>query len=228
MRDTSWIKTIEELDQLSVSELEILAINASKIRTRSSYTGENDFHNILGTRKLRLNQEFVFTPEYIEKFLWLDQEIKRYADILKEKGEKMLEDLERMTKDANSFFNDYEIEAIISPFIEEDDDDDYYNGIMWAIESFHDCELKFNIKHIEHSLYFEDFYSDGMMAGEDNWNTTIPVWRDLITEKPELAKYNIGYGMHEICDHSLWALQDIMQICDFHCDLRVEYQKCIS
>ncbi|MDL2241839.1 hypothetical protein LJB91_02910 [Bacteroidales bacterium OttesenSCG-928-L03] len=227
MRDTSWIKTIEELDQLSVSELETLAINASKIITRSSYTGENDFHNILAKRKLKLNQEFVFTPEYIEKFLWLDQEIKRYAGILKEKGEKMLEDLERMIKDEDSFFNDYEIEAIISPFIEEDDDDDYYNGIMWAIESFHDCELKFNIKHIEDSLYFEENYTDGKV-GTNNWNTTIPKWRDLITEKPELAKYNIGYGMHEICDHSLWALQDIMQICDFHCDLRVEYQKYIS
>ena len=48
---------------------------------------------------------------------------------------------------------------------------------------------------------------------------------NLIKENPELAKHNIGYGMHELCDHSHWAFQDIMKINDFHCDIIVEYQK---
>ena len=234
MRDTSWIKTREELDQLSIPELEALAIKAHEIRGKSSYTGEDDFRNILEERKYRLDKEFVFTPEYIEKFLWLDQEIKKYANILREKAKKMLEDVERMTKDENSFFNDYYIECIVMAHIPIDDDDGDVkeeDKILEVIESFHYktgdiWKVKFLPNHIEHSLYFEDLLRDkDKENGLYNWSRTIYKWRDLIKENPELAKHNIGYGMHQLCDDSLWAFQDIMRISDFYCDLKVEYQK---
>ena len=143
----------------------------------------------------------------------------------------MLEDLERMKNDENSFFNDYEIECIIEAVIEDEDDENFYDGILWAIEWFQYktgdiWRVKFSPKHLEHSLYFEEFYSNEDKAnGTNNWNTTIYKWRDLIKENPELAKHHIGYGMHELCDHSHWAFQDIMKINDFHCDIIVEYQK---
>ncbi len=233
MRDTSWIKTREELEKLSIPELETLAIEVGKIRGKSSYTGKNDYHNILEERKYRLSEEFVFTPEYIEKFLWLDREIKKYADILRKEGEQMLEHLERMKKDKNSFFNDYEIECIIEAQIPIWDDGELKeeDKILDVIESFHYetgdiWRVKFSPKHLEHSSYFEDLLSDKEKEdGLYNWSHTIYRWRDLIKENPELAKQNIGYGMHQLWDHSLWAWQDIMKINEFHCDLKVEYQK---
>jgi len=224
-------KKRKEIEKASMSELEAMAFVESE---RNDRTNCHIFKDILEERKYRLDKEFVFTPEYIEKFLWLDQEIKKYANILREKAKKMLEDVERMTKDENSFFNDYYIECIVMAHIPIDDDDGDVkeeDKILEVIESFHYktgdiWKVKFLPNHIEHSLYFEDLLSDkDKENGLYNWSCTIYKWRDLIKENPELAKHNIGYGMHQLCDDSLWAFQDIMRISDFYCDLKVEYQK---
>ena len=231
MSNTDWEaidKNRKKLEQLSIPEIEALAFAENE---RIDNTNQHIFRDILEKRKYRLDKEFVFTPEYIEKFLWIDQEIKKYTNILREKSVKMLEDLERMTKDENSFFNDFEIECTVQAVLEDDDDEDFHDGILGVIESFHYktgdiWKVKFSPDCLEYFLYFEEFYSRKEKANlTNNWNTTIYEWRDLIKKNPELAKHNIGYGMHQLCDDSLWALQDIMQIRGFHCDIKVEYQK---
>jgi hypothetical protein len=226
MSNTDWEvidKNRKEIKKATIPELESLAFEESK---RNDNTNYHIFRDILWERKYRLDKEFVFTPEYIEKFLWLDQEIKKYVNILREKGEKMLENLERITKDENSFFNDYEIECIIRPQIPIWDDDGELkeeDKILEAIDSFHYKHHSWMFTFdpcCKYSCYFDKEDEDIL-----NWNITIRKWRELIEENPELAKLHIGYGMHELYDHSLWALQDIMKINDFYCDLKVEYQK---
>lgn len=218
----------EELEKCSVSELENLAFEISE---KTKKPRNRDLRNILQMRQHKLNKEFEFTPEHIEKFLWLDQEIKKHLNHLRKEGVKLLEDLEKLTKSGNSYFNDYEIEAVINPKIliwrEEDQsltELEEEDGILNVIDDFHHKKhfcLEFSPRHFEHSLYFDEPCDKDFL----NWNTTIHKWRDLIAANKELAHHHIGYGMHELYDHSLWALQDIMQINDFWCELKVDYQK---
>jgi len=204
--------------------------------TKHKQNGIDDF-TTLEARKHKLNQEFVFTPEHIEKFLWIDQEIKKHLNRLRIEGEKLVEDLEKITKDENSFFNDYEIEAIVTPKIlvwkeeyQSLSELEPEDGVLDEIDHYHfehkDDELKFNPRHLETSLYFDEFYSDeDKKKGTNNWNTMVYEWRDLIKENPALVKHHIGYGMRQLCNNTLWSLQDIMLINEFWCDIKVEYQR---
>ena len=208
-------RSIEELNSYSVSELEAMAIEANEIRTKCRVKDETSFYFILRVRQIKLNRDFVFTPEYIEKFLWIDREIKKCVNKLQKRGERLNKHLERQIKKKNSFFNDYEIEALIDPKIlvwkeeyqslSELDDDD---GILNVIDEFHynnHFKLEFNLRH-PHSCYFHD-----------NWNT-------MVGAGDTFANYHIGYGMHKLYDHSFWSLSDIVKINEIWCDLRVEYQ----
>jgi len=172
----------------------------------------------LQVRQHKLNEEFVFTPEHIEKILWIDQEIKKCVHTLQKEGEKMVKELDLLTKKKNSFFNDYEILAVIDPKIliwkEESQslcEPDEEDGIIDVIDNYHhetNFRLEFNPHHAEHSCYFSDF----------NWNILIGA------KNNEFANYHIGYGIHELYDHSLWSLQEIVKINAIWCDLKVEYQ----
>ena len=204
-----------------------------------------DNFSTLEARKYKFNQEFVFTPEHIEKFLWIDQEIKKHLNRLRIEGEKLVEDLEKMTKDENSFFNDYEIEAIVtpimSPYIDENQslseleqqslsELEQGEGVLYEIDHYHfkhkNDKLTFDPRRSERSLYFDEFYSDeDKKKGTNNWNIMVYEWRDLIKENPALAEHHIGYGMRQLCNNCLWSLQDIMLINDFWCDIKVEYQR---
>ena len=91
-------RSIEELNSYSVSELEAMAIEANEMRTKCRVKDETSFYFILRVRQIKLNRDFVFTPEYIEKFLWIDREIKKCVNKLQKRGERLNKHLERQIK----------------------------------------------------------------------------------------------------------------------------------
>jgi hypothetical protein len=214
---------MKKIENQSVSEIETIAIGLSRKLTKGRSRGMLALRLILGERQHKLNKDFVFTPEHIEKFIWIDEEIKKCLNSLRKEGEEKVKELELIIKNEKSYFIDYEIEAVINPRIliwkeefqslcEPDEDD----GIIDVIDGYHYdtfFRLKFDPRHLDHSLYFEEFNTI------DNWNTMVGA------KNNEFENYHIGYGMHELYEHSLWSLSDIMKINDFWCELKVEYQR---
>jgi hypothetical protein len=84
------------------------------------------------------------------------------------------------------------------------------DGIYCLLDTIfnNDVCLNFNLKHLN-----EDSFDRNL-----NWNEC-----DELSHG-ELADYYICHGMHELYDHTEWSLQDIIQINDLWCDIKVEYQ----
>jgi len=210
----------EEFEKMSVAELEALAIKLPAECERDRPL----LRELFEVRKNKLNKDFIFTPENIEKFLWIDREIKMCANELELQGEKVIEDLEKLIQEKDAFFNDYEIEAFMSPCILEWNEKDQCNYgtedkiielLDWIETYYIQPSMMFFSPRIEpserHCCYFGDL----------NWNT-----RGLIgVEDSIFANHHIGYGMHELCDHSVWSFPDMMRINSISCELKVEYQR---
>ena len=204
-------KPIDKCEKFPVAVLEAMAtsIYTGKYRERET------LREILEERKRKLNKKFVFTPEHIEKFLWIDREIKKCAQILQEKGVKITKELEKMVSEKDAFFNDFEVEAIISPVIVEWSDEyqcesETEDKIIEVIEELgKSFILKFKPSEtLPNCCYFGDL----------NWNDMLGAGSTIF------ADHHIGYGMHDLCDHSLWSFFDIVRITDFWCDIKVLYQ----
>jgi len=207
----------EEFEKMSVAELEALAIELPHESERDKPLMRKLFY----ARKRKLNKGFIFTPENIEKFLWIDKEIKMCVEKLQQQGEKVIEELEKLIQEKDAFFVDYEIDALMFPRI-----------IEWSEKYQCECETEDKIIEIldwlerdcyyGSVLYFKpDMEPDGCFFGDLNWNTS-----GLIgVEDSIFANHHIGYGMHVLCDHSRWSFPDIMRINNIWCDLRVLYQR---
>ena len=206
----------EEFEKMSVAELEALAIELPHESERDKPLMRELFY----ARKRKLNKGFIFTPEHIEKFLWIDKEIKMCVEKLQQQGEKVIVDLEKLIQQKDAFFVDYEIDALIFPRI-----------IEWSEEDQCECETYDKIieildwleeGYLESVLYFSPKSElDICFFGDLNWNTS-----GLIgVEDSIFANHQIGYGMHVLCDHSHWSFPDIMRINNIWCDLRVLYQR---
>jgi len=203
----------QKFEKHSPATLEVMAVSIFTARNWDRDT----LRGLLEERKRKLNKDFVFTPEYIEKFLWIDREIKKCVQKLQQQGEKVIKDLEKLIQKKDAFFIDFEVEAQIFPKIIEwsdnyececETEDKIVEIIDW-IEKEHNYILRFSPALKDSSCYFSDL----------NWND-----HELGARKGTFADYHIGYGMHELCSHSLWSFPDMMRINEIWCDLKVLYQ----
>jgi hypothetical protein len=211
----------EKFEKMSVAELEILAIELPS-------KNESDkplLHELFYVRKQKLNKDFIFTPEHIEKFLWVDREIKMCVQKLQQQGEKVLKELEKLIHQKDAFFMDYEIEAFITPVILELDNEtapyDYRteDKIIELIDWIETNCVQPSILNFRPNA--ELLYKNSCWFGDLNWNTSSLIG----VEDCIFANHHIGYGMHVLCDHSHWSFPDIMRINNIWCDLRVLYQR---
>jgi hypothetical protein len=206
-----WIDEIERLEKHSVPELETMAIESDKHKAK-----DDTLADILYVRQEKLNDAFVFTPENIEKILWIDRQLKDRINKLQQEGERIVRRLEREIKKKNSLFNDYEIMVLVFPKIlewsEEEqsmiEPEDRIHELL-ECNSHHDTHIEFDPSY-KHNCYFDE--------EKLNWNNMIGA------RNGEFEGHHIGYAMHELYDHTLWSLPDIVKINEFWYDIRVEYQ----
>jgi hypothetical protein len=220
MSNKDFSKLIEqekaEYEKLSVSELEAIAIRCYQER-KYPWNPSESFTLLLEVRKDKLNANFVFTAEHIEKILQIDRQIKNHLNTLRKEGKEIIKEVEPRVKKKDSFFNVYEIEAVINPkiLIRSEDDKSLNglykeNGILDVIDIYH---------HVTHFvLEFDPRYNEPFFE-EENWNNWIG------TKNKEFADYYIGIAMCELDIYSMWSWEDIVKINDFRCEVNVKYQR---
>jgi hypothetical protein len=167
-----------------------------------------------------MNENFVFTPEVIEKLLWIDREIKHCVNQLQKKGEQIARNLEEMIKEKDFLFNDYEIDLLISPQI-----------IEWSDHYEEECETEDEIFDVIGYGSIESDYKGATIAinlrclgPDDVYFEEVECRCMPFARNTEFEKYHVGWIMHRLLDHTCWSLPDIIRINKLWCDLRVEYQ----
>jgi hypothetical protein len=193
-----------EVKSLSIEQINDRLLEIQKLG-KEEYDGE--LYLLLSERKDKLNDSFEWIDENITKFVQLNQKLMYYMQKLTvEKKAIVKEAEERISK--NSAFEDFEVHATISPTIYQWDEE---HQEMCQPEDGIYCLLDdaFDSYHCLSDNTFDDF--------DFNWNTMVGAGNDILKD------YYICYGMHELYDHTQWSLQDIIQINDIWCDIRVEY-----
>jgi hypothetical protein len=210
-----WKARIDQLERLSASELEAMAIELYP-RGKKRINEDLYLEDILEWRKYKMNENFVFTPEVIEKLLWIDKEIKHCVNQLHKKGKQVVRNLERMINKKDAFFNDYEMDLLIYPTI-----------IEWSDNCEEECETEdkiFEVMDYAHydrapiSIHFRCLDSD------ETYFEEVECWNMPFARNTEFANYKVGFITHKLFDHTDWSLPDIIRINEIWCDLRVEYQ----
>ncbi|MDR0865007.1 MAG: hypothetical protein LBO74_08755 [Candidatus Symbiothrix sp.] len=210
-------KQWEELAQHSVAELEAMAIEfVAKIRKGSwkkSWEDDLQLKNILSVRHQKLNDEFVFTPENIEKILRINQKLMEGMEKLRKEEEAIICNFEERMKNNDSFLNDYEIEAQIMPFIMEQDENGQNmgepdKGIYCLLHTLFpdDC-----------CLHFDPRWDDTYFDKKQNCNR-------IMAKNGELDDYFISLALCDFHDYTQWSWQDIIKINELWCEVKVTHQ----
>ncbi|GAP72040.1 hypothetical protein SAMD00024442_22_33 [Candidatus Symbiothrix dinenymphae] len=190
----------------SAKELEETAMVLERAYSKENTPEHELLKLMLQCRKQKLNAEFVFTPENTTKILRLNEQLMDCLEKLRQEAEQETVYLNQKKAGNNAFLHDYEIDCNIHPFIYVKDEEtgemqeategiDGLLHLMW-----NEYMLQFHAANDdlrEHSLYFNK---------ELNWNEC-----DM-PGNGELADFYIGYGIHELVDHSLFSLSDIVRI----------------
>jgi hypothetical protein len=205
-RGRNWGELHDVLWGYSVKELEETAMVLERAYSKEHTPDYELLELALEIRKLKLNAEFVFTPENIAKILRLNEQIMDCLEKLRQEAMQEIVCLKQKSESNNAFLHDYEMECKILPFIyvkneetgemqEATEGIDSLLNLMW-----NKYMLRFDAANEdlrEHSLYFNK---------ELNWNEC------NMPGNGELADFYIGYGIHELVDHSLFSLSDIVRI----------------
>jgi hypothetical protein len=207
----------EQLKQLSASELEAMAI---ELYNEKRWSGGESLRQILECRKYKMNENFVFTPEVIEKLLWIDREIKHCVNQLQKNGEQIARNLEEMIKDKDSFFNDYEVDVAITPQI-----------IEWSDYYEEECETEDEIFGVidcnnRESPYHATTKSINLrcLGPDDVYFEEVECRCICCVRNTEFEKYHVGWIMHELLDDTCWSLPDIIRINKIDYVICVKYQ----
>ena len=110
------IPELNEIEKYSVEELEELAIELDR-KMRENKLLSDSLMKVLRVRQGKLNRDFEFTRENINKLLQLDCRLMECFEKLKKEGEHVVQNLKKRINNNDSFLNDYEVEAVVTPLI---------------------------------------------------------------------------------------------------------------
>jgi hypothetical protein len=199
----------------SIEKLEEKALQIWSARRKKR--NREELKSILRDRQSKLNEQFVFTPENMEKILDLNQRLMNCFEKAKEEGLKLFHDMETRMTNGDPFLQDYEIEANIIPVIiiqnkkdgewEEPDD-----GILCLLNEL--CPSSILNLNIKGGIDTDDIYFKKSL----NWNEMVGA------RNGELDEHYICYAMHELYEHAFYSLQDIIQINTLWVDINVRHQ----
>jgi hypothetical protein len=214
------LKNLQNYEELS-NYLEKLSVNCleeiAEFYEREPY---GLIRYILITRREKLNREFKWTDEKINRFLKINEQIMDAFNKADKEGKALLEILENRLKNNDPFLHDYLIKVKLRLFILEPDEEtgelvERGEGIYWILYSTLP-EKSILRYYIDTNDSFVKLYFDKKL----NWNTEY--FGD------EFSKYYIGYGIHEILDHGTFAWEDILKINEIWAEVNVIYQHLIK
>jgi hypothetical protein len=195
------------LEIFSVEELEHLAINGKFEKIK----------NILQKRRCKLNREFQWTPENIEKLLELDSKLIACFKKMKTEAVSIFEMQQRRIDNKDAFLHDFNLDMKVTPFILVPDaeegklvepEDGIYQVLM---ENLPDVLLSATMFSIDS---FSGLYLDKSL----NWNEC-----DGLSHG-ELSEYYISYAIHDLYDHTMLSIPDILKINQLWAEVTVCHQ----
>jgi hypothetical protein len=212
----------KELENYSLKELEFIITSFSmdviwEMSKYHHYRIEKEYLDILNKvfeqRKYLLKKRFKYTKENIKKILWVN---KRLIECFK-KGYKeaclAFEQLKERKQNKDPFVDECSVTIRVQPFLLEYNAKEKY----WA-EPEGDFP-RMNMDDVLNSLIPHDTASMGTETDLDddfNWNEGL--------EGDVFKKNRICYAFHNLLDHSLWSLADIVRIKEFWTEVEVVHQ----
>ena len=173
----------------------------------------------MSVRQYKINENFVWTPENIDKLLALNQKLISCFEKLIEEAKPIVKALQKRVDEKDAFLHDFEIEANIKPFILVPDEDgklcEPESGIeLILMENLPKSVLAFDPKR----NIIEDTLNENIHLKKDlNWNID-----GLLRGK--FDDHHISYAIHELHDHTCWSFPDILKINHLWSELRVRFQ----
>ncbi|RRJ98933.1 hypothetical protein Ga0100231_001190 [Opitutaceae bacterium TAV4] len=214
------ISTHRKLEDYSIEELESLAIdldskyqdlekclkrygdipsNADLRRVRN----EPSLNDVLLERQRRLNDDFRFTPKRVVRFIKINDHLTESFEKAWNEARPIIRDLDQRIQNKDPFLKDYEVELKLKPYIDKPGIYELLEDIIHAspVELRHYCEKSY--------CSLQDL----------NWNEDVP-----LCHYSQLANYHIGYPMHELSNHSMWSLPDILKTIRIQMDVTITRQ----
>jgi hypothetical protein len=211
---SNYDKVCDMLETFSVEELEILAVKYYSMSPNSypPYACDNStlLHCILLERLGRLNRNFDATTADIAHYLLLNDKIEAKLKKVAAEAQILSSQLDKRIKEKDPFINDYELVIEVTPFIDT-------KTKKWPPD---DIDIYYVLnKNVQQFSYFLDALTEkGNLMFDDNWYDLCGM------PSSELAGHHICYFLHEMWEHNLWSLPDILRMHEFRTAIRIRYQ----
>jgi hypothetical protein len=208
-----------EIIKYSIKTLESLAIELY----------ENDFEwkipvrdrkmldEILMLRARKLNTNFTWTPENIDRLLTINDKLMEVCEKTYEEAKSVVSGLEKRIQNNDPFLKDYEVELEVSPYI--------YSPVDEPVEGM-DSRFFLVLSEPLGLTAINDHISHFTPC---NHNNPIPLYIDKTKNwnieyfDEAFSNYYIGYAIHALLDHH-WSFSDILGIKYIWGNVKIEHQ----
>jgi hypothetical protein len=214
---SSYARFQEVMSGYSISELEGIAIELEPFHDDNRRNPRRELlDRIMSARRNCLNSAFVYTPESVSKLLYLNDRIIECWEKLRR--ESVVEDraMSKRLSEGDAYLHDYYIECKIKAYIgielEDGDIGEAFEGIDGLL-----------------NLTLPEFILSASVR-EGDWKNSLYMNRDLNWDlcdglsHGELGDVYIGYGIHELYDHTYLSLPDILRINLLRCEVMTTRQ----
>jgi hypothetical protein len=231
MKNSTVQKTLTELKELSyenlsdkvkeypINVLETLAVELYDEPGGKYASSLNVLEEILHERRRKLNNNFEWTPENRQRFLTVNDAIMRSFDKAYKEALSVSKYLEDRIKKNDSFIQDYEIDIIIRPYLNESYES-YCEVEGWSIShvlsdpTSHFYPIQDSISH----CHYDSILKEKSIFLDKSYNWNIEGLRSIFPDD------YICYGMYRLKGTYIWSFKDILGIKMLWADVNVTHQ----
>ncbi|MDL2323144.1 hypothetical protein LJC52_04065 [Bacteroidales bacterium OttesenSCG-928-A17] len=179
---------------------------------------------LLEERRFLLNKSFEFTPKNIENLLRVNRILSEGSQKVMTKSVEMARELQNRE---DNFTDYYEISGTVRVLYDGNDS-------LIDFDPEHDEDELSDCPHIMEiissamsSRYREDLFFCYPSKNGDPYGTPLYAddpWNRNFNSRPEFAGIRFSWAFHNLVDHTLYALQDVVRINDFWNEVTVIHQ----
>jgi hypothetical protein len=213
----------EQLKDIVENKLELSFIDyneySSFLDEKSCPSKETLLGAVLEARKKKLDDAFIPTPEHIRRMLDVNDQFFLSFEKARNEAHEIMKELDNRLENKDDFLKEYEIEVVLTPYIEYSNskDERRESGCnIYTIISESDIYLRSRISSCQDNRY--DIICWYFLDPDLNCNT------DMGTISTFLHGYHINFALHELWENSFFSLEDIMNIGTIWIDVNVSHQ----
>jgi hypothetical protein len=200
------------LQKLSAEELERSIVDTFDSIQKGNWEEKRALTWALSERQRRLDRTFVWTPDAVQRIVYINNLIIDCIERLAKEAEALYEVLEkRKESDADSFLHDYGIECRMVPIYSSDNEE--AERLFSVLDNI---ELEFSYNGNSKS-------SSNLFFSSESWANDTALYM-----RKEFADVRINYALHCLMDHAHCSIKDILNIKELWGEVIVTHQHFIS